>query len=116
MAVNPPAAIGPGLAPITLRSDSDDLASKLVELMASGDGVEAGFKTTEFWLTVIAVACDLAAPKLGFNLSSDERMYAAVGLVALYGVYRTWRKNSGPAKLWAETLRHLAELRTAAVG
>jgi hypothetical protein len=95
----------------TTRTDLDALMSKIVDLMASGDGVEAGFTTTEFWLTVLAVALDVAAPYLGMTVSPDERMLGAGLLVGIYTGFRAWRKSNGPAKLWADVLKMLAELR-----
>jgi len=81
------------------RSDVDTLAAKVVALAASGDGVESGFTTSEFWLTALAVVADFTGPYWGFRLSPNEQILAASGLVLGYGAYRTWRKNGGAARL-----------------
>jgi hypothetical protein len=90
--------------PNTTNADAQVLISQIEALMASGDGVESGFKTTEFWLTILAVGVDVAGPYVGFSIPADERMLIAGGLVIAYGSYRTWRKNNGPAKLYAAVL------------
>ncbi len=95
------------------RTDLDALMAKVAELLAKGDGIEPGFLTTEFWLMVLALAADLAGPYVGLSLSSDERMYTAAGLVSVYGAFRAWRKRGGPAKLYADLLARLAEIRGA---
>ena len=96
------------------QEDVDSLIAKLVDLMASGDGVESGLKTTEFWLMVLAVAADIAGPSIGLSIDGNERMLIAAGLVSAYGAFRSWRKRGGPAKLYADVLKALAELRHAA--
>jgi hypothetical protein len=97
------------------RADLDTLETKIVDLLAKGDGIEAGFTTTEFWGYVVALVADLAAPAIGLTLSPQERLLAALALTASYGAFRTWRKAHGPAKLYADLLKHLAELRGEAV-
>lgn len=101
----------PPLTTDPTRHDIDALGQEIIDLIGRGDGIEAGFKTSEFWLLAIAVAADLAGPAIGLALSSEERMLIAAGLVSFYGAYRTWRKANGPAKLYAELLKRLAELR-----
>lgn len=88
--------------PSTLTADESALVAEIGVLLASGDGIEAGFKTTEFWLTVLAVAVDVAGPKFGLNVSANEQMLAAGGLVIAYGAFRSWRKANGPTKLYAQ--------------
>ena len=102
--------------PPTTRADVEAVAAKLIDLSASGDGVEAGFTTTEFWLTVIAVGADFAGPYLGVTIPDNERMLIAAGLVMAYGAFRTWRKNSGPAQLSAAVLGDFAAVRKAMYG
>ena len=92
------------VVPNTTTADESALVAEIGALIASGDGVEAGFKTTEFWLTVVAVAVDVAGPKLGLNVSANEQMLAAGALVIAYGAFRSWRKANGPAKLYAQVL------------
>jgi len=92
------------VVPNTTTADESALVAEIGALIASGDGVEAGFKTTEFWLTVVAVAVDVAGPKFGLNVSANEQMLAAGALVIAYGAYRSWRKANGPAKLYAQVL------------
>jgi hypothetical protein len=81
------------------RADADKLAEKVVALAASGDGIESGFSTSEFWLTVLAVVADLTGPAWGLTLSPHEQALAAAALVLGYAGFRTWRKNGGAAKL-----------------
>ena len=99
-----------------VRADADALAAKVVTLAASPDGIEPGFTTTEFWLTVIAVAADFAGPHFGLAIPANERMLIAAGLVMAYGGFRTWRKTGGAAKLSAAILADLAALRVAITG
>ena len=88
--------------PSTTTADESALVAEIGALIASGDGIESGFKTTEFWLTVLAVGVDVVGPKFGLNVSANEQMLVAGGLVIAYGAFRSWRKANGPAKLYAE--------------
>ena len=88
--------------PSTTTADESALVAEIGALIASGDGIESGFKTTEFWLTVLAVGVDVVGPKFGLNVSANEQMLVAGGLVIAYGAFRSWRKANGPQKLYAE--------------
>jgi len=93
-----------------VRPDLDTVEKQLLDMLANGqDGVEAGFKTTEFWLSVASLAADYFVPG---QISPQERLLAATVIVAAYAGFRTWRKNGGPARLIAQ----LIALRKAAIG
>jgi hypothetical protein len=101
------------MAADTTRADIDVLMAQIADKLAKGDGIEPGFLTTEFWLMILAVTADLAGPYIGLSLSSQERIYIAGGLATAYGAFRSWRKRGGPARMYADLLVKLAELRQA---
>lgn len=102
------------MAPVpNTRADVDKLATAVVTAATSGDGMEAGFKTTEFWLTVIAVVVDFAGPHFGIAIPDNERMLVAGALVAAYGGFRSWRKRGGAAYEFGYILSGLADIRKA---
>jgi len=91
-------------------ADERALLEQLITMQRSGqDGVEAGLKTTEFWLTATAVAIDILGPHFGFlqGIDSAEQGLIAMGLVLGYAWLRTWRKRGGPAKVVADALAAL---------
>lgn len=54
---------------------------------------EPGYTTTEFWISVLAVVAVLLNPT-GIKFTPDMQAAIAGAIVSLYGIYRTWRKNS----------------------
>jgi len=94
--------------------DEQALLDELLNMLATGqDGVEAGFTTTEFWLTLVAVVIDVFGPAYGFlqGINPQEQGLIAVGAAVAYTGFRSWRKRGGPAKAIAELGKLLAQLR-----
>jgi len=97
--------------------DERALLERLIAMQEAGqDGVEAGLKTTEFWMTALAVVIDVAGPHYGFlqGIDASEQGLIAMGLVLGYGALRSWRKRGGPAKALAQLAALLAQTRAAA--
>ena len=86
-------------APST-AADLQTVEKEVLDILLNGkDGVEAGFTTSEFWLSLIALGLDYFAP--GVQVDPNLKLAAAVVIVATFTGFRTWRKNGGPARLVA---------------
>lgn len=59
----------------------------------TSDSVEAGYTTTEFWLTVIGAVGTLLQPILHTGLTPEQAYALATLLVIVYTVSRTIRKK-----------------------
>ena len=71
---------------VTALRDSGDLAPAVAS-------IKAGYKTTEFWLSVAPLVADLASKLCGHDLG--PAVDAVVGAVAaIYTVCRTWHKTA----------------------
>jgi hypothetical protein len=95
-------------------ADEKVLFDEALKMLVGGkDGVEAGFTTTEFYLTVLAVAIDVLGPHFGFlqGIDANEQGLIAMVLVGWFAWARSWRKRGGPQKAIAELLKALAQAR-----
>lgn len=89
------------------QADEKQLLDLLEAMILKGkDGVEAGFATTEFWLTVLALVVDLGGPHYGFlqGIDANEQGLIAMALVLGWGIVRSWRKRGSPASAITEAL------------
>jgi hypothetical protein len=95
----PPApAPSPEKPPVTVdpntRADAEGVLAKVAAIFAAGpDGIEPGFTTTEFWMSVLALAGDVAGPYLGIHLTTAEQTLGATFIVAAYTLARAYRKR-----------------------
>jgi hypothetical protein len=105
---------GERMADDKTAADERALLDEALKMLAGGqDGVEAGFKTTEFYLTLLAVAIDVLGPTFGIlqGIDQHEQLLIAAILAMWWGALRSWRKRGGPQKAVAELLRALAQAR-----
>lgn len=82
------------------QKDASALARLLSAMFGTGpDGIEAGFGTSEFWLTVAALGLDVAGPHFGIlkTLTPDTQLAVAGFLASAYTYLRSWRKKAATA-------------------
>jgi hypothetical protein len=82
------------------QKDASALARLVAAMFGTGpDGVEQGLGTSEFWLSLIALGVDVAAPYFHWvsGIAPSTELAFAVLIAAAYTFGRSWRKKQAAA-------------------
>lgn len=86
--------------PTKTQADASALAKLLTAMFGTGpDGIEAGFGTSEFWLSVMAIGADVAAPYFHWvsGITPNTELAFAALIASAYTFARTLRKRGASA-------------------
>lgn len=86
--------------PNKTQKDASALAGILTGMFGTGpDGIEQGFGTSEFWLSIMAIGVDVAAPYFHWvgGLTPNTELAFAALIASAYTFARALRKKGATA-------------------